>query len=430
MNSFQLVLHSNDIDMSHIKRKFQAARVDSIISLDFLRNIRSLELFRCNADLVELRESLESMKVLVDLSFQTVTLTSTTCSSPVELQLANLSLKSSDIRILSIISTSSLKLLLVDPTTNFKDAELLVNLVKRQQTLEELHIGGALFIENFFKAANNNFPFKLKCLHINSKLVNSCDINEELKDFLCIQLLSLEKLILESHVHASLIKFVLEHASNLKAVKLPVSDLFTEDPLIWSDVKPFASIKHLETFECFQTINQARIFLNLFPALVELNMKNFVTSAELRDLPAFISDTFSQLQVLHINNLFCQVDLSQLNFTHLKELHVALINQKNVAVAFIERHSKTLKLISIGWINDVDCTVEITKSQLNNCKKLQNVAVSCNQNVFIKIFSSVSFDHPWTLKWRQKTYYCSPDVSSFEVFHFPDDDALFQEKFK
>lgn len=446
MRNYQLSLETNKINLKEaasLDRRFEIAKVNSLCSpiqeILKLHNLRSLDITNCTIERQSFVKTLQHTKRLESLSLSAVQ-TTTTNEIPIEpicdifepVQLCNLkklSFKSSDIRLISLISTSTLTHILIDSSSQREEFPKVMKLLELQSSLERLALSGSLLLESFFNYIADNFPFKLKSLHVNSKLVSNCDIDKGLMKFLIKHEASLEELLLECPVKASVLKFVF-HLKSLKALKIPVFDLSEEEPEFFDDIQPVTNVTRLETFECFKNYLQAKLILRLFPSLDELSMKNVSTINEFKDFPYYISGQLQQLKVLHVHNLSCQVDMRRYKFDYLKELDIAQHNKENHVASFVRRHSKTIEKLTIGWINDYDLTRELTSSAIMDCTKLKSISICSNLRVFTKMFHNVSFSYHWTLEWNFKKYYYSPKTQPGVRYKFPDDLASFQDEFK
>lgn len=415
-----------------LERKFSAIKIDSlnqnVQEILKLHNIRSLELTECTLDKQTLANALNNMKLLNNLTAVLVNFTtdnSMPVSNPAQLNyLKSFKLHQSDHNILGLISTTSLRSLTINSYIfQRENLAFTINLLKVQQSLENLTLC-ANAAETFFKNEDiSDFPFQLKYLKISKTSLRN--FHNPLINFLSIHQSSLKVLVLGCFISEESHKFILQHMTDITTLQMPQCFAPTKQRTFVSDIQPLTKVKHLKSLGSFNSIAQAKDILNLFPSLEGLDMSKLSTKNWFNEFLVSICDKFPHLAQLNIPSITSD---NSVTFKHLRELHVVRVSDENSFNSFLRRHSNTLETLTIGWIDGAEFTRGVTIDAIKICAKLKHISISSDSPVVIRMFTKVTMNHSWLLESNFKVKKGLDMKWIRIVFRFPDDQALWLDK--
>jgi hypothetical protein len=421
MKNFKLNFHGLAKEST---RKHQSALVKDLSqnSLDVIcrHNLKSLKV-ESNFKLSDLVKALRNLPDLKCLNASSTTYIDDVSNADyfVKVQ-TNLLQLACHVDMIYIFDCSSLRKLKLTFKYSRNYNRMLVDFLFQQNDLQELALDS---VNDDIFALDDIFQLKLslKSLRIYC-FERHFQFHDNLSKFLLLQKDSLTSLQLAAFSEPDLgIEFVLKNLKKMKYLEL--SRYYYRDKISFNNLTPENhTAKNIESLE-FNIMNfnlsEAKEFFNLF-----LNLKNLSLYKDFSDnfeLLLHISNTNTKLEILivnHMTNDFCHI-----YFPNLKEFCA-----KNWVVSdgclrsFINKHSGTLEKLSLRG-NDI--YTESVAKEIMNCKKLTSLVI-------------VNFSkHLHHLKW---IYDISLRALSFtltigfyrviETFKFPDDKAIWDEKFE
>lgn len=410
-------------DVTEIKRKFLNIRVGSFncIVQDILKlhNLYSLELTESVIDKRMLVQSLEFLNRLESITADRVEFDVATRDldlSPVPLKLKHLGHRFSDILILNVISTESLKSFSCH--TNSTEVNDVLKLLGRQTLLENLCLVGSIAELMISDPEILKFPFKLRKLEIGRANMTATNVAQA---FLTLHKDTLKELTIECAINKQFLGFIMKNMKNLITLKAPLNDNKVEKELIMENIKQFTAVS-------LKNICSAKALMECFPSLQVLDAKSVAVSPWFMKFITHISHKCIHIQKLHVPYVFAET-LESPTFPHLKELHVGQIHDENYFNHFVGRH-ESLEKISIGWIDGSEFSRNNTVAILNLCPKLNYISITTDSPMVTRMFTKFRRNHnfPWTLESRFRKNRSHETEWIKVIFKFPDDFSLFQDK--
>lgn len=414
-----------------LKRKFSCVILNGEVQelLDF-HIIKSLELQVIKLD-ARGKDSflnvLNRMRLLENLKFENVTIEDATPDQKAPMHhLKNLTFKSSDVEILGLISTDTLKSFSISDGKKDENVELIIDFLHNQPELESLKFTGHTSMKFFNNSSIQSFPFKLKNLKVKKTDIN--EATDNFIEFLKCQQDRMDKLSIYSKIDERVLKFILEHLKGVSKLKLDVQNLpIIDKTSFWSNFDVQASVLELKVYNSFVNVETAKKFLWMFPNLKRFNAIKLETLSKncwFNKLLLALPEMLLRLEHLDVRTLYKERTIRnpRLKFPHLKTLRVYKnCRSTNLFETFVSRHRSTLEKITIKKVFHFDDDNEEIKSEvisaIANCSKLKHfyVGIERGSGTFGIFMNKKSF----VLEMRNRS------EADIERFIFPDDNAIY-----
>lgn len=435
MKKFQLNLEESETMIQKAKqlnRKHQTVKIknlnESTMNVISLHNLQSLQISCCKIESTKLAKVLSQLPLLGVFNAKAVAFIDDfeidENFKRVSLKLKELRIEYCDIDIVEFFDTESLEIFEVSSLLT-EECDSVINLLKRQKNLKEFGVGGVI-CENFYQSDEiYKFDFRLKCLKIDKASMKN-DQNDPLFKFLLLQKDSLTSMKILYPIKTVVHKFIIENLTNLTHLEMPVSTLSMNHEDILNQLPRSRHIQSLKFFGILNSLNNAKLVMNVFPNIKHLDLSQITTHIWFMDFLHYISQAFKNLESLKIPNLFNQRLHNAIYFPKLKSFSVAKIYDESIFNPFLRRHSDTLEDIYIGWTDD-NFIKGLIVDEIMNCRNLKHVTISSYSPLVTRMFNKVSSkNNQWILESRIKN---NLDLDYIPlIFKFPDDKAVWDDR--